>query len=225
MRVTRLLSAIEQMGDTYRKQPAYQCLFEVATEQHGNFTRVQAGACGYRTNLITYLTQHGKFIRVHRGVYRLRDFPSFPREEVVAAWLAVGKDVAVVSHESALDLHELSDVIPNATHLTVPRSRRNLPKMPGVKIHTTTRAFEPGDVVTREGMRVTSVERTIADSAERGTGPEQVEMAVEDALRQGMTTRKFLEQAISSRNRRVQNLIRGTLEQNRSSEPRMAAHK
>jgi predicted transcriptional regulator of viral defense system len=201
------------MGDMTRRQPDYQCLFEVASEQHGHFTRAQADRCGYRTNLITHLTQSGKFIRVHRGVYRLRDYPSFPREEVVAAWLAVGKDVAVVSHESALDLHELSDVIPNATHLTVPRSMRNLPKLPGVRIHTTTRAFAPGDVVTREGMRVTSVERTIADAADWGTGPEQIEMAVRQALGQGMTSPKRLEASISAHSRRVRNLIRGVMNQ------------
>jgi hypothetical protein len=121
----------------------------------------------------------------------------------MAAWLAVGKDVAVVSHESALDLHELSDVIPNAVHLTVPRSMRNLPKLPGVKIHTTTRAFEAGDVVRREGMRVTSIERTIVDSADWGTGPEQIEMAVRQALRRGKgTTPRRLEAASAGRSAR-----------------------
>lgn len=189
------------------QSPDYECLFGIASGQQGHFTRAQAEQCGYRTNLLTHLTQSGKFIRVHWGVYRLRDYPSFPREEVVAAWLAVGKDVAVVSHESALDLHDLSDVIPNAVHLTVPRSIRNLPKLPGVKIHTTTRAFDTGEVVTREGMRVTSVARTIVDAADRGTGPEQIEMAVRQALRQGLTSRKRLEKAISTRSRRVRDLI------------------
>ena len=60
------------------------------------------------------------------GVYRFRDYPPSPREEVAAAWLAVGQDVAVVSHESALDLWDLSDVIPGAVHLTVPRAQRSL---------------------------------------------------------------------------------------------------
>ena len=212
LHVTRLLSIIQQTGDTMNAKPDFQCLFNIASEQHGYFTRSQADSCGYRRDLLFRHKESGRFIHVHRGVYRLRDYPSFPREEVVAAWLAVGKDVAVVSHESALDLHELSDVIPNATHLTVPRSMRNLPKLPGVRIHTTTRAFEPGDVVTREGMRVTSIARTIADAADWGTGPEQIEMAVRQALGQGMTSPKRLEAAISDHSRRVQNLVRGALE-------------
>ena len=88
----------------------------------------------FRSNLIQYHVKTGKFIRIHRGVYRLRDYPSWPREEVMAAWLAVGKERAAVSHESALDLLDLSDVIPNRIHLTVPRFVRNLPKLPGVTI-------------------------------------------------------------------------------------------
>jgi predicted transcriptional regulator of viral defense system len=194
------------------RTPDFQCLFETATEQHGYFTRRQAGECGYGTDLLTYFTRSGRFDRVHRGVYRLRDYPSYPREDVVAAWLAVGKDVAVVSHESALDLHDLSDVIPNAVHLTVPRSKRNLPKLPGVKIHTTTRAFVPADVVTRDGMRVTSVERTIVDAADWGTGSEQIEMAVQQAVRRGMTSPKRLEQATGNRSQRIQKLIRAAMD-------------
>ena len=48
----------------------------------------------------------------------------------MAAWLAVGKQNAVVSHESALDLLDLSDVSPDRVHLTVPRSRRGLAAPP-----------------------------------------------------------------------------------------------
>lgn len=119
----------------------------------------------------------------------------------MAAWLAVGKESAVVSHESALDLLDLSDVIPTEIHMTVPRSRRHLPELPGVTIHTSTRALEAGDVTLRDGMRVTSVARTIADVAETetGTGPEQVELAVGQALRRGQTTRRRLEAATADR--------------------------
>lgn len=208
-----LLSIIEQRHDTMTEQPDYECLFDQAAGQHGFFTRAQAADCGYRTNLLTYLTRIGRFVRVHRGVYRLRDYPSYYRDETIAAWLAVGRDMAVVSHESALDLHDLSDVIPNAVHLTVPRSVRYRTKLPGVKIHTTTREMEPRDVVTREGMRVTSVERTIVDAADSGTGPEQIEMAVRQALHRGLTSRKRLAQVVSNRSRRVQELINRAMEQ------------
>ena len=127
------------MGDTLTPKPDHACLFARASEQHGYFTSAQARACGINWDLLTDATKRGRYLRVRRGLYRLRDYPSSSREEVVAAWLAVGKESAVVSHESALDLLGLSDVIPRKVHLTVPRSKRHLPDLPGVTIHTTTR--------------------------------------------------------------------------------------
>ena len=43
------------------------------------------------------------------------------------------------SHESALDLLDLSYVIPDAVHLTLPLSRHNLSTVPGVRIGSTNR--------------------------------------------------------------------------------------
>ena len=34
---------------------------------------------------------------------------------------------------------------PEAIHLSVPRTRRHLPRLPGVRVHTTTRPFQPDD--------------------------------------------------------------------------------
>jgi predicted transcriptional regulator of viral defense system len=199
------------MGDTMPSPPDYQCLFDIAVSQHGHFTSAQARACGFTWERLSDVTRRGRFIRVQRGIYRLRDYPWYPREEVVSAWLALGKDTAVISHESALDLLELSDVIPNATHLTVPRTKRHIPPIPGVKVHTTTRPFGPLDIVVHDGMRVTSAARTILDAAEAGTGPEQVEMAIQQALDRGLATKTELLDGARHRGQRVQRLVHGAL--------------
>lgn len=199
------------MDDTITSKPDHSCLFEVAAEQHGYFAAAQARACGFDTNLIAYHKRRGRFIHVHRGVYRLRDYPSSPREEVVAAWLNVGKDVAVVSHESALDLLDLSDVIPRSISLTVPRSKRYVAKLPGVTVHTTTRQLGQRDVKDWEGIPVTSAARTILDSAETGTAPEQIEMAVRQAISRGLTTKRQLQQDAAARSKRVRDLVSGAL--------------
>ena len=172
----------------------------------------QARACSFTWERLSDGAQRGKYIRLRRGLYRLRDYPSFPREEVVAAWLALGKDTAVVSHESALDLLELSDVIPHAIHLTVPRSRRNLPNLIGARIHTTTKPFGPLDIVTRDGIRLTSAGRTILDAAEWGTAPEQIEMAIQQAIARGLVTRTKLTQDAANRSQRVQALVKNALQ-------------
>lgn len=200
------------MGDTSKPEPNAGCLFDIASEQRGHFTRLQASECGYGTDLLTYHTRTGRFERAHRGVYRLRDYPSSPHDYVIAAWLAVGKIGSRVSHESALDLLDLSDVIPNGVHITVPRSRRNLPKLPGVRMHTSTRPFGNDDAMEIEGIRITSPARSIVDSADAGTGPEQIEMAIREALDRGITTPRRLNEAADGRNRRVRNLVAQAME-------------
>ncbi len=193
------------------KQPDHACLFAIAAGQRGYFTASQARACGFMWDALTYHTQHGRFLRIRRGLYRLRDYPSSPREEVAAAWLAVGKEVAVVSHESALDLLGLSDIIPDAVHLTVPRAKRHLPHLPGVIIHTTTRPLPLSDIAVRDGMRLTAAARTIVDAAETGTAPEQIEKAAIQAIERDLTTTQQLLQHASQRNRRVARLVTDAL--------------
>ena len=178
-------------------------LFELASEQGGYFTADQARRCGFSWALLAHHVKSGRFRRVRRGLYRFHEYPSSPREPVLAAWLGVGKHLAVVSHESALDLLDLSDVIPDAVHLTVPRSRRNLPSIPGVKIHTTIRPLRTGDRIVRNGVVVTSAARSILDVTETGTAPEQVEMAVRQALERGLMTAPQLQRDASERSPRL----------------------
>jgi len=212
LHVTHTFDKIEGMGDMPLKQRDYACLFAIAAGQRGYFTASQARACGFMWNALTYHTQHGRFLRIRRGLYRLRDYPSSPREEIVVAWLAVGKDTAVVSHESALDLLGLSDVIPDAVHLTVPRAKRHLPNLPGVIIHTTTRPLPLGDIAVRDGIRLTAAARTLVDATETGAAPEQIEKAVIQAVERGLTTRKQLVQHASQHNLRVARLITDALD-------------
>lgn len=186
-------------------------LFEMASEHGGYFTAEQARACGFSWALLSHHVKSGQFIRVRRGLYRFREYPSSPREHVLAAWLAVGKDVAVVSHESALDLLGLSDVIPDAVHLTVPRSRRNLPAIPGVKVHTSVRPLKTDEHVVRDGIVLTSAARSILDAAEAGMAPEQVEMAVAQAIERGLATEEQLRREASERGQRVATLVEGAL--------------
>lgn len=199
------------MGDTKENKPDFVSLFGTASEQHGLFTAAQARDCGFSRFLLARHAETGKFIRVRRGLYRLRDYPSSPHEEVMAAWLAVGKNDAVVSHETALDLLDLSDVTPHAIHLTVPRSKRNLPDLPGVALHTTTRTLDAGDTVVREGVRLTSPIRTILDTAETGTAPEQIERAVRQAIAWGLFDGEQLRRDAASRSGRVRRLIEGAI--------------
>lgn len=187
--------------------PGHDRLFAIASAQAGYFTTAQARDCGFSRPLLTHHVKHGKFKRFRTGLYRFREYPSSPREEVIAAWLAVGRDVAVVSHESALDVLGLADVVPDHIHLTVPRTHRGRKPPSGVKLHTAVHPPEDEDVVTRHGMRVTAPARSIIDSIRAGIAPEQAVMAVRQALERGMTTRAALRDHAVREGGAVANLI------------------
>lgn len=195
------------MHDTISTGPDVVGLFLLASEQGGYFTSAQAHAYGYNKQLLAHLAETGRFQRQRRGLYRLRDFPSSPREDVMAAWLAAGKEQAVVSHESALDLLGLSDVVPSSIHLLLPCTRRWFHAPPGVTLHTTTHPMSAGEVVMRQGMRVTAPQRTILDVAEGCAASEQVILAVRQARERGMIVIAHLRQSAQQREQRVQQLI------------------
>jgi len=195
---------------TAAQGPDSDALFATASEQAGYFTAAQARDAGYSWPLLSYHAKHGRFVRVARGLYRLRDYPSSPREELIAAWLRLAPDAAI-SHDSALEVLGLSDIIPGSIHLTVPRARRKLARQLGVSTHTTTRRLDAAEVFTREGLRMTTPARTIVDVAESGAAPEQVIEATRQAIARGLTTPARMRAAARSRGRRVRNLIESAL--------------
>ena len=187
-------------------RPDHERLFDIATEQAGYFTTAQARGCGFSSPLLSHHAKSGRFVRVARGLYRFRDYPSSPREELLAAWLRLAPE-AVVSHESALELLGLSEIIPNLIHLSVPRARRKLARRSGVALHTTTRPLDGAEMVVRSGMRLTGPARTIADVAEAGLAPDQVVRATAQAIDRGLATPSRLRDAVMGRGRRVGQLI------------------
>ncbi len=190
--------------------PDHASLFGVASAQAGCFTVSQAAAQGFSSALLSHHVRSGRFVRVARGLYRIRDYPAEPGDEIVAAWLRQAPD-AVVSHESAFEVLGLADTIADRVHLTVPRSRRRLVPQDGVVIHTTTRPLGSTDTVSRRGMRVTAPARTIIDAAAAGVAPDQVIAAVHAALERGMTTPSLLRAAARTRGGRVKRLLEAAL--------------
>ncbi len=187
-------------------------LYLLAESQAGYFTASQAVAAGMdRSTLRHHARPGGRYERVRRGLYRLRHFPSSPFEHVVAAWLPLQGSSAVVSHESALELYDLSDVVPNVIHMSLPREKRGQRPRPGVRFHTLERPPEPSEVRTLYGLPVTAPERSIVNSLEAGTGPEQVEMATSQALERGLVTPRRLRAAAEGRSARVRGFIERAL--------------
>lgn len=198
---------IAHMSDSTHDQ-----LYEIAEQQAGYFTTGQAESAGIdRTTLRYHARPGGRFERVRRGLYRLRHFPFSPHEHVVAAWLPLKATGAVVSHESALELYGLSDIIPSAVHVSIPRAKRGVRPRTGVRVHTLEGQLETEDLRTIDSVPLTSPERTIVDSLVDGSPPEQIELAIRQAIDRGLTTPRRLRKAAEGRPARARLIVESAL--------------
>jgi predicted transcriptional regulator of viral defense system len=176
------------MGRSGQTKPDWDRLYETALTQEGHFTTRQALDAGYSSQLLVKYLDSGKITRVRRSVYRLKHFPPCQQEDLVALWLWSDR-AGVFSHETALMLHELSDVLPARAHLTLPAKwrKRRLRVPEGVVLHY-------ADLPKRDrawvgAVPVTSPARTLADSAADHVSPEFLSSAVNQALARGMVSR------------------------------------
>jgi predicted transcriptional regulator of viral defense system len=172
-------------------------LFSLAVEQGGYFTAKQAQEAGYGYPHLDYHVSSGNFVRVGHGLYRLSNLPPSEHDDLIRLTLwsrdRLDEPQAVVSHESALVLHELSDLLPTRTHLTVPPGfRKKVPE--GCVLHK--EVLTPSEVEERPGFRVTTPLRTLLDVARGDASQEQLEKAVADALARGLVRRVQLESAV-----------------------------
>lgn len=163
-------------------------LYGIAEDQSGYFTAAQARAAGLQQVRLVQLAQQGDIERVSRGVYRFTRFPISRLGHYMEAvlWPQVRRpDIAgVISHQSALAVHELSYVSPARVHVTLPtavRIRREVPK--GLVIHCAD--LTPADVQRVEGVPVTTPARSIRDAHDNHIGNALVAQAIADGRRTG----------------------------------------
>jgi predicted transcriptional regulator of viral defense system len=180
-------------------QPDMRGLEAEAYGQSGYFKASQARSHRVSRQLLDHYVRRGRFEHVRRGLYRVQGFPTAEHDDMREAWMAVGSIDALLSHESALALLDLSDNIPEAVHLLVPRRRRGLRSPPGVVIHTHP-DNETIATVWRDGLPLTAPARTVLDVTDR-LQPEQLSMAVRQALRRGLLTTGQLQEEAESRHK------------------------
>lgn len=182
--------------------PDYQQLYETAESQAGYFAAHQAREYGFTWERLSSNVHTGRFIRVSQGIYRLTQFPGSDNEDLFVAWLRTGPD-SIISHDSALALYELSDVMPAEIHVIVPRTASR--RRPGIRQHTHHLAAD--EVTMRNGLPVTTVPRTLADVAAAGLAEEQVRLAIQDATARGLTSLGRLRQYAQKRGGRFHDIL------------------
>lgn len=174
-------------------------LFEIADRQQGYFTSQQAVECGYsRTNFHRYVTS-GEWVKERRGIYRLARYPVTSHPDLVLWGLwsrnLKGKVQGVWSHETALEIYELSDVMPAKMHMTVPKGFRKWTDIPKSLVLHFVNLFDV-DVIAQQGYLVTTPLKTIIDLVEEGKLSEDlIVQAIQEALQKGLISRKELNEA------------------------------
>ncbi len=171
-------------------------LYEIAEIQQGFFTTKQAKTAGFAENTHPYHVQAGNWMREHRGIYRLAQFPSTDHPDLAlwGLWSRNRNEEAegVFSHQTALSLHELSDLNPAKLHMTVPRRFRRNSEIPGVLVLHYADLPER-DVQMSQGFRFTRPLRTIIDVMEAGDVEHGfIRQALRQAVQKGLITRQQL---------------------------------
>lgn len=183
-------------------------LYRVAEEQGGYLTAKHAIEAGIpRSTLGYHARETGSLERVGSGVYKLRNFPAAPHGHVIAAWLGLSRADAVVSHVSALELMEITDLIADEVHVTLPRSKRGNTVPMGVRAHFTARPIDKGDRRQVKGVPVTGIERTVADMLRASGWTEQIDLAIRQAIERGQTTLPRLKAKLPKKAERRLNAI------------------
>ena len=178
-------------------QAARHSLYQLAFSQGGYFTAKQAASVGYTKQHIDYHVSRANFERVERGLFRLPAIPIDEHDDLIRlSFWSRGRDdtpKGVVSHRSALALHELSQLLPGKVHLTVPPEFRKAPPTNCI-LHRG--RLGPTDFSARAGFKVTTPLRTLTDAADDGSVPtEQLDRAIEDAVERGLVSRRLLREA------------------------------
>jgi predicted transcriptional regulator of viral defense system len=169
--------------------PDWDQLYTIAASQDGYFTTPQARQAGYSDQLLFKYLHANRIARARRSVYRIVHFPSSDHEDLTVIWLW-SERAGVFSHEIALSLHALSDVLPSRAYITLPLSwqKRRLRVPDGVEIHY-------ADVPENErawfgSIPVTSPTRTLEDCAKSALSQEVILKAVQDAVSRGLIDKK-----------------------------------
>src|ERR1700683_1039040 len=167
---------------------------EIARWQAGAISRQQLLDCGLSPQMIVRRIERGRWQQLFRGVYAVFTGPASRETWLWAAVLRAGRG-AILSHQTAAELHGLIDSRTETIYVTVPSDRRIT--TPGIGIRLSARAAEatqPG----REPPR-TTVEETVLDLAQLARTLDDACGWITRACGKRLTTEQKLRTALAMR--------------------------
>lgn len=165
--------------------PKTEQIYRLAEPQHGYFTSAQAKTDGLDHRTLATMARRGTIERVSRGVYRIVNFPVSKLSQYMEGVLWPQRGVqGVISHQSALAFHGLSDVSPAKIHITLSAEYRVRRDPPGhLALHYA--RLKKGDIEVLDGVPVTTPVRSILDSHAEHLGRALIRQAIDDGRRDG----------------------------------------
>jgi len=155
-------------------------LREVALDQHGYVTTAQAAEVGVPVAELSKMVARGRLDRVAHGVYLVPQVPASQYDPYMLAVLWTGAPEACLSHETALQAWEISDVNPDRIHVTVAKKRR-IDRRGGDGYVLHHQDLAPAVVTWWQQIPITDVPTTIRQCIAWGTPTYLVKQALERA--------------------------------------------
>ncbi|CAJ1508119.1 type IV toxin-antitoxin system AbiEi family antitoxin domain-containing protein [[Mycobacterium] holstebronense] len=162
-------------------------LLSLAAGQAGYFTAAQAKGVGYSYQAQAYHVSAGNWLRIERGLFRLAEWIPDVHDDLVR-WSLWSRGQGVVSHETALAVHDIGEFEAALVNLTVPAgftTRDN-----AVDLHYA--ELDVDDVQEGPGFRVTTPARSLIDIAATAPDEDQLGRAVADARQRGLVSVRAL---------------------------------
>jgi predicted transcriptional regulator of viral defense system len=176
----------------------FNTLLAHAQQQYGYLTPADARELDVNPALLRQMAARNTLEHLGHGLYRVSLVPVTALDPYMEAVLWTGRR-GVLSHETALDLYELSDVNPSAIHLTVPRAFRTRKAIPDTyRLHRDD--LQPDELKWHEGLPIVAAERAILGGIEQALGWQLIDQAIETARARGLITSEVSKRLAARRN-------------------------
>jgi predicted transcriptional regulator of viral defense system len=173
----------------------WESIMDVAVDNGGYVTPTLMETHSVPAVELRKMVSRGVLTSAAHGVYRVPSLPIDSYDEFILARLWA-KGRGVVSHDSALLVHELCDINPNKIHITIPHDYR-IAKA-GAECYAIHRAdLDPNETTRVGAVTLTTIMRTLTDSLDSVPGY-LVRQAIETARAQGSIRRTDRERLLHS---------------------------
>jgi hypothetical protein len=165
--------------------------------QHGTFSRKQALRAGFTVNAVSARVRRGTWRTIYPGVYTTVVGELRGKTLPWAALLYAGRG-AVLSHETAAELHGLGTKPTDVIHVMIPAERR-VTEVKGIRIHRSARVFDAA-MIDEDPPR-TCINDTLLDLSDTADTFDDVVGWITNAIREELTSEEQLAIAIQARGR------------------------